>query len=369
MACNVDPLIPRYRPHYNLNSLPWLNTSLIYRLSESDVTGPMDDSVVNAFLAYWHKVNITTYRYGSGSVGLCLAGTQKATNNKPYCDMAVVSREIAPIQTSATELENFVAKLGYQPMEVPVMSGSYNALGFTDAEIFYVNGANPLRSITLAQLDAIISTTRFRGYPHPITTWDQLGVTDPEFHGKKINVYASTLGNGFDVFVNRVVMQNGTWNTANLNQSTTVFPIPTLVTDDKFGLGFSGVAYLNQTGITVNVNTLKIAWEEGCEGVEVSQDTLCSREWPLSRFIYFYTNLPPNQESLDPVIYEFLNFLLSFEGQTLMRQAQGGVYFPLPLIQLLETRAIFLRVNDPPAFVDSTGSLYFAHSLFCPFSW
>jgi phosphate transport system substrate-binding protein len=366
VACNVDSRIPRYAAHYNLNALG-LNTSIIYRLAEADVTGPMNDAVVAAFLSHWPDVNITTYRYGSGSVGLCLAGKQTTNpaNNHPYCDMAVVSREIAPVQTSSTELANFISKLGYQPMEVPVNSGSYNALGFEDAMIFYVNGANPLKHITLAQLDAIISTTRNRGYPHPILTWDQLGVRDPEFHGQPIKVYGSTVGNGFDVFINRVVMQNGTWNTANLNQSSTVFPIGSLVTADKFGLGFSGVSYINQTGITVNVRVLKIAWEEGCKPVAVSQATLCSREWPLSRIVYFYANLPPSQASLDPVIYEYLNFLLSYEGQNAMRHAQGGVYFPLSYDVLTETRARFLVIRHPPAFVDSTGSLYFNHSSFC----
>lgn len=359
-VCNADSRIPRYSPHYDLNHLG-LNTSLIYRLAEADVTGPMVDGVVAAFLARWQDVNITTYRYGSGSVGLCLAGAQTSNpaNNKPYCDMAVVSREIAPVQTSTTELANFINKLGYQPMEVPVMSGSYNALGFEDAMLFFINGANPLRKVTLAQLDAVLSTTRNRGYPHPILTWDQLGVEDPEFYGQPIKVYASTLGNGFDVFINRVVLQNGTWNTAIMNQSTTVFPLPAFVTADKFGLGFSGVSYLNQTGINVNLNVLKLRWEHRCKAIEVSQETLCNRKWPLSRFVYFYANLPPTQVSLDPVLYEFLNFLLSFEGQNLMRQAQGGVYFPLPYDVLMETRARYLVLRHPPAFVDSTGSLYF----------
>lgn len=155
-------------------------------------------------------------------------------------------------------------------MEVPIMTGSYDALGFTDALVFFVHGSNPLRNITLAQLDAILSTTRNRGYPHPILTWDQLGVTDPAFYNQTINVYGSTLGNGFDVFINRVVLQGGTWLTENMNQSSTVFPLGALVTQDKFGLGFSGISYLNQSGVNVNINVLNIAWHSNCTAIDSS---------------------------------------------------------------------------------------------------
>lgn len=101
IGCYPDSRIPPYTPHYNLSTFNYLNSSLVYRLSEADVTGPMSDLVVNGFLSHWMDVNITTYRYGSGSVGVCLAGQNTTTPslNHPYCDMAVVSREIAPVTT------------------------------------------------------------------------------------------------------------------------------------------------------------------------------------------------------------------------------------------------------------------------------
>nr|WP_252977238.1 substrate-binding domain-containing protein [Pseudomonas psychrotolerans] len=66
------------------------------------------------------------------------------------------------------ELQAFEQRFGYQPTAVPVA---------IDALAIFVNKDNPLRQLTLEQVDAIFSSTRLCGGPHELKTWGDLGLT------------------------------------------------------------------------------------------------------------------------------------------------------------------------------------------------
>ncbi|MDD2321201.1 MAG: substrate-binding domain-containing protein, partial [Geobacteraceae bacterium] len=67
-----------------------------------------------------------------------------------------------------SEIDAFVKKYGYKPTKVAVA---------IDTIAVFVNRDNPLKSLSMEQLDAIFAKNRKRGYPSDITTWGQLGVT------------------------------------------------------------------------------------------------------------------------------------------------------------------------------------------------
>src|SRR5207247_4273647 len=52
----------------------------------------------------------------------------------------------------------------YDPLRIGVAGGTYRTPGQEDTVVFFVNEHNPLEKISLAQLDAMYSTTRNRGY-------------------------------------------------------------------------------------------------------------------------------------------------------------------------------------------------------------
>src|SRR6266513_683074 len=79
---------------------------------------------------------------------------------------------------------------GFDPLQIPVSAGSFRHFGFVDAVVVVVNESNPLRGLTLAQLDAIFSGSRHRGHERSVATWDELGVR--EWAGKPVHV----VGNG-----------------------------------------------------------------------------------------------------------------------------------------------------------------------------
>src|SRR5258708_30108748 len=73
--------------------------------------------------------------------------------------------------------EPYIDKYGYEPFRIAVSMATCNTKGHIQAIGVFVNAENPLSKITLAQLDAIYSTTRRQGYPADISTWGHLGLT------------------------------------------------------------------------------------------------------------------------------------------------------------------------------------------------
>src|SRR6266478_4253319 len=86
--------------------------------------------------------------------------------------LAPASRELMPF-----EVEHFKKKFGYEPLGLRVGLGSYRAPDRTKAIAIYVNESNPIKELTLAQLDAIYCATRKRGYKEEIWKWGQLGLS------------------------------------------------------------------------------------------------------------------------------------------------------------------------------------------------
>src|SRR3972149_3074586 len=67
-----------------------------------------------------------------------------------------------------TEVDQFEKKYGYKP--TPIRTS-------VDALAVFVNKDNPIRCMTLAQVDAVFSKSRRQGAKADVTTWGQLGLT------------------------------------------------------------------------------------------------------------------------------------------------------------------------------------------------
>jgi phosphate transport system substrate-binding protein len=87
---------------------------------------------------------------------------------------------------------------------VPIGGGSYRQFGFLDGVAVIVHKDNPLASLDFQQLDAVFSTTRWRGGPQ-VTKWSQLGV-EGDLEHKKIKLYGIQPWNGFEEFFRQRVL-------------------------------------------------------------------------------------------------------------------------------------------------------------------
>jgi len=304
--CLANTNLPKFTP-----SLDPKTVRTIY-CPQSDTTYYLVSRWILAFSAYYPSIVLNAPVIGSGIAGPCLANAS--------CDMSIIGREML-----LAEQALFQEAHGYLPFEFPVAGGSYAALAFTDAMTVMVHPSNPLTRITFAQFDAIFSTTRNRLYSTDISTWGQLGLKG-EWFDKKITLIGVEVPNGFEYFLNRTMLDGGKWKDTIITRKT-VFELATLVSLEPYSIGYTGLAFLNAT-----VKQLLLSedggWpytnEESYYAPEKSN--VCSRYYPLSRLIYLYTHKQPNLP-LDPVIKEFLMFVLSYEGQKAVEDDM--IFYPL----------------------------------------
>ena len=250
---------------------------------------------------------------------------------KQNLDFVFVSRELKP-----EDITDFQAKFGYPPLSVPVSGGSYRAYGALDAVGFIVNRDNPIDRLSFAQLDALLSTTRHRG-GRPIRTWGDLGLTG-EWADKPIHVHAIKPWNGFEEFVRQRVLsangRRGEWRT-DLDFADVVFPLAKAVAQDRYAIAYTGLAYLDAP-----VKVIALQAGPGEAAVPATYEAVARGDYPLARLTYLNVNKKPGTR-LDPAIEEFLRFILSRDGQAMVREQ--GTYMPLRAPQVGQARAMLDR--------------------------
>ena len=97
-----------------------------------------------------------------------------------------------------------------------------------------------------------------------------------------------------------------------------------------------GLTYALLSNRTPNVKVLPIAENEGAPFLAPTVENVYSHAYPLSRYVYIYVNRPPGKP-LEPKVKEFLELVLSREGQDVV--AAEGVYIPLTPETVREERA------------------------------
>ena len=99
----------------------------------------------------------------------------------------------------STEIDQFEQRYGHKPTEIRT---SYDALAV------YVHKDNPIKELSLAQVEAIFGKSRKRGYKQNVTTWGQLGLTG-EWADRPIGLYGRNSASGTYGFFKEHVLKNG----------------------------------------------------------------------------------------------------------------------------------------------------------------
>jgi phosphate transport system substrate-binding protein len=208
------------------------------------------------------------------------------------------------------EIQAFEQKHGYRPLEIPVA---------IDALAVFVNKDNPVRGLTLAQVDAIFSSTRRCGHPEDITRWGQLGLTGA-WASRSIQLYGRNSVSGTYGYFKENALCDGDFK-SSVNEQPGSASVVQAISTSLNGIGYSGIGY-----VTSGVRALPLAAEEGAAFVAATPDNAISGAYPLARFLYIYVNKRPN-EPLEPLVGEFLRMVLSRQGQEVV--VKDG-YIPLP---------------------------------------
>ncbi|MEY3288666.1 MAG: hypothetical protein RLZZ419_908 [Pseudomonadota bacterium] len=207
------------------------------------------------------------------------------------------------------ELEAFEDKYGYKPTAVPVA---------IDALAVLVNKDNPIKGLTIPQVDAIFSATRKCGYETDIETWGDAGVA--VWGSKSIQLYGRNSVSGTYGYFKENALCKGDFK-SNVNEQPGSASVVQSVTSSVNGVGYSGMGYT-----TSGVKMVPLAKKAGEPFIEAKPENALNGTYPLTRYLYVYVNKKPNQP-LAPLENEFMKMVLSKAGQQVV--IKDG-YIPLP---------------------------------------
>jgi phosphate transport system substrate-binding protein len=285
----VDPALPGYQKVSGVSG----NLSSV----GSDTLANLATLWAEEFKRAYPNVNIQIQAAGSSTAPPALA---EGTAN-----IGPMSREM-----KSKEIEAFEAKYGYKPTGIAVA---------IDALAVYVHKDNPIKGLTISQVDAIFSSTRKCGGPADITKWDQLGGSGA-LAGKEIQLYGRNSVSGTYGYFKENALCKGDFKN-NVNEQPGSASVVQSVATSVNAIGYSGIGYK-----TSGVRAVPLAKKEGDPFIEADEANEISGKFPLARALYVYVNKAPGKP-LDPMVKEFMTLVLSKEGQQVVEK---DGYMPLP---------------------------------------
>lgn len=230
-----------------------------------------------------------------------------------------MSRELKP-----SEIQAFIRAHGYPPTVIQVA---------LDAIAIFVERRNPLPGLTLSEVDAIFSATRFCGGEEAISHWSQLGV-DNYGQGAPIRLFSRNSVSGTYGLFKIMALCDGDF-TKTVNEQPGSASVVLSVASSKGGMGYAAYGYK-----TAGVRALPLG-ENAAQFIPLNVETVREQQYPFTRFLYLVINKSPD-EPLPTLVREFLTFVLSDTGQKLV--ARDG-YFPIKETLLLRQRRQLLGAS------------------------
>ena len=207
------------------------------------------------------------------------------------------------------EIEAFEDKFGYKPTAIPVA---------VDALAVLVNKDNPVKGLTMEQVDGIFSSTNKCGGAASIETWGDAGVA--AWGAKSIQLYGRNSVSGTYGYFKEHALCKGDFK-SNVNEQPGSASVVQSVTESVNGVGYSGMGYS-----TSGVKMVPLAKKGSTTFVEATPENALNGSYPLTRYLFVYVNKKPNQP-LAPLELEFVKMVLSKTGQ---QSVVKDGYIPLP---------------------------------------
>jgi phosphate transport system substrate-binding protein len=285
----VDPALPAYQKASGVSG----NLSSV----GSDTLANLMTLWAEEFKRQYPNVNIQIQAAGSSTAPPAL--TEGTANVGP------MSRKM-----KQKELAAFEKRHGYKPTAIPVA---------IDALAVFVNKDNPIKGLTIPQVDAIFSKNRKCGFPHDISRWADVGL-EGDLGNSTIQLYGRNSVSGTYGYFKKHAMCKGDFKDSVNEQPGSASVVQSVATSLN-AIGYSGIGYK-----TSGVRAVPLAKKEGKPFVDATTENALKGSYPLSRFLYIYVNKKPGQP-LPPLEREFLKMVLSRNGQEVV--VKDG-YIPLP---------------------------------------
>ena len=284
----VDKEIPTYEKTSGISG----NLSSV----GSDTLANMMTFWAEEFKRFYPNVNIQVQAAGSSTAPPAL--TEGTSNFGP------MSRKM-----KSKEIESFEKRHGYKPTAIPVA---------IDALAVFVHKDNPIKGLSISDVDAIFSSNRKCGGDADIDRWGDLGLSG-EWTAKDIQLFGRNSVSGTYGYFKKKALCKGDFKN-NVNEQPGSASVVQSVSASLNGIGYSGIGYK-----TSGVRAVALA-KRGDNFVEASMENAVAGKYPLSRFLYVYVNKHPNKP-FTPMEAEFVKMVLSQSGQKIVEK---DGYIPLP---------------------------------------
>jgi phosphate transport system substrate-binding protein len=283
---NLDPALPEYKQVSGISGS--INSV------GSDTLNNLMTLWAEGFKKYYPNVTIAVEGKGTSTAppALILGTAQLGPMSRPM---------------KAEEIDAFEKKFSYKPTEVKVA---------IDALAVFAHKDNPLKGISLKQVDGIFSGTRKLG-GSDITEWGQLGLD--AWKGRAISLYGRNSASGTYGFFQEHALGKGDYKPTVKEQPGSSAVVQG-VGGDQYALGYSGIGYK-----TAGVRALPLAGDDGTF-YDANYENCLSGDYPMARFLLVAVNKKPGQP-LDPRTLEFLKYVLSKQGQAIVEK---DGYYPMP---------------------------------------
>jgi phosphate transport system substrate-binding protein len=220
-------------------------------------------------------------------------------------------------EMKSEEIDQFEKKYGYKPTKIAVA---------IDTLAVFVHKDNPIKSLTLQEVDAMFSKTRKGGHPKEVKTWGDLGLKGA-WAASPVSLYGRNSASGTYGYFKEHALFKGDYRDTVKEQPGSSSVVQS-VSSDKGAAGYSGIGYA-----TSGVRAVPLANEKAYNGeaFPATYENALNGKYPMARFLYVYINHNP-KKPIDPLTKEFIKFVLSKEGQEIV--VKDGY---LPLTAAMET--------------------------------
>ncbi len=291
VQAEVDPNLPKYEKASGVSG----NLSSV----GSDTLANLMTLWAEDFKRNYPNVNIQIQAAGSSTAPPAL--TEGTANVGP------MSRKMKDKEMGA-----FEKHYGYKPTAIPVA---------IDALAVFVHKDNPIKGMTIAEVDAVFSSTRKCGFKKDVNTWGDLGL-EGNLSKQSIQLYGRNSVSGTYGYFKEVSLCKGDFKN-NVNEQPGSASVVQSVSESINSIGYSGIGYQ-----TASVRALSLSKKTGKDFVAPTPANAVTGAYPLSRFLYVYINKAPNK-ALAPLDAEFVKSILSQQGQEVV--VKDG-YVPVPAV-------------------------------------
>jgi phosphate transport system substrate-binding protein len=267
------------------------------------ITSKGSDTLAN-LMTFWAEGFKSYYPNVEFSVESAGSSTAPPALIEGTSDMGPMSRPM-----KEKEINDFQAKFGYKPSKVAVA---------IDALAVFVHKDNPVKELSLAQVDAMFGQNRKLGHTEDINKWGQVGLKG-DWANSSISLYGRNSASGTYGYFKEHALGKGDYKNTVKEQPGSA-AVVNGVGENRHAVGYSGIGYKN-----ASVRAVPLSEKTGGKAFEATNENCYSGDYPLSRFLYIYFNRPQGKAT-DAKIREFFRYIHCKEGQEIV--VKDG-YIPL----------------------------------------